>query len=209
MDLIELKTSLRTATGNGPARQLRRQGQVPAVLYGPKTESILLAVPAADIENVLRRGHLRQTVLNLSIDGGPQKMVRTAMFKELQTHPVTGQFLHADFYEVSMDQKIAVKVPVLVKGKSIGVENGGMVQLVRRELEVLCLPNAIPDSISIDVTALDMGDSMHIQDIVLPEGAEMASDTNYTVVTILSPKGAGEAIEETEEAAPEAEAAAS
>lgn len=209
MELIELKTTLRTVTGNGPARQLRRQGQVPAVLYGPKTESILLAVPAVDIEHVLRKGHLRQAVLSLSIDGGPEKIVRTAMFKELQTHPVTGQFLHADFYEVSMDQKISVKVPVVVAGKSIGVENGGMVQVVRRELEVLCLPNAIPDSITIDVTALDMGDSVHIQDIVLPEGAEMAGDANYTVVTILSPKGAGEEVEEPGEGAEEVAAAES
>jgi large subunit ribosomal protein L25 len=204
LDLIELKTTLRTATGNGPARQLRRQGQIPAVLYGPKTESILLAVNALDIEHVLRRGHLRQAVLGLSIDDGT---VRTAMFRELQTHPVTGKFLHADFYEVSMDQKIAVKVPVLITGKSIGVENGGMVQVVRRELEVLCLPNAIPDTITIDVTALDMGDSVHVEDIALPEGAEITGDVNYTVVTILSPKGAGEEVEEPAEADEEVEVA--
>ncbi|UCD89301.1 MAG: 50S ribosomal protein L25/general stress protein Ctc [Desulfobacterales bacterium] len=193
MELIDLKANIRKSTGNGPARRLRRSGQIPAVLYGPETESILLSVNASEFEKVLKISISGQVLLNLIIQNG-ETFTRSAMVKELQTHPVSRDFLHIDFYEIAMDRKIRVKVPVVTTGKSKGVELGGILQLVRRELEILCLPLKVPESIEIDVSDLDVGDAVHIGEIALAGDMEFLDDDHFTVVTVLTPK-----IEEVEE----------
>lgn len=209
MELIELKTNIRTSVGDGPARALRRNKQIPAVLYGRGTETVLLSVDISKLERVLKKSAVSQLLLNLVIQNG-ETYTKTAMVKELQTHPVSRDFLHIDFYEIAMERKIKVNVPVITKGKSEGVELGGMLQIIRRELEVLCLPLEIPESIEIDITDLGIGDSVHVNEISLEGDAEMQADVNFTVLTILSPKTAEEEEvseeEEGEEAAEEAAA---
>jgi large subunit ribosomal protein L25 len=199
---IKLSATKRETTGKGPARQLRREGLIPAVLYGPKLKPVLLMVVKKDLEQIAKIGQLSQQLLNLAVKNGKSK-TRTAMLKEIQTDPVTGEFLHADFYEVAMDRKIKVNVPVVTTGKSVGVEIGGLLQTIRHEIEVLCLPNEIPESIEIDVSALDIGQSIHVEEIPLPGNVEVTADVNYTVVTVLSPKV--EVEEEEEEALEEGE----
>jgi large subunit ribosomal protein L25 len=194
----EIKATLRKSIGNGPARVLRRQGRVPAVLYGPKTENILLSVNPKDVEQILKKVSSGSAVLNLVIENG-KAVTKSVMIKELQAHPVSGKFLHIDFYEIDMERKINVSVPVVVKGQSKGVELGGLLQIIRREIEVYCLPNEIPHSIEIDVTDLDIGDSVHVDEIKLEGDVELAGDVNFTVVTVVSPK-AEAAREEEEEA---------
>ena len=119
------------------------------------------------------------------------------MIKEYQVHPVSRNYLHVDFYEIAMDRKIRVRVPVVTKGKPRGVELGGMLQVVRRDLEVLCLPQEVPEAIEVDVTELDIGDSIHVEKIPLEGDVEIPAEVNFTVVTILSPKV--EALPEEEE----------
>jgi len=187
LELIELKTKIRTTVGNGPARVMRRQGQIPAVLYGPKTEPVPLSVAANDLEQVLKKGKSGQVVLNLVIQNG-ETSTRPAMIKELQTHPLSRNFLHVDFYEISMDRKINVNIPVVTTGMSIGVENGGILQIIRRELEVLCLPFEIPETIEIDISDLDIGDSIHVSDISLEGDVEFLGDDHFTIVTVISPR---------------------
>ena len=199
MELIDLKTSIRKTTGNGPARKLRRSGQIPAVLYGPETESILLSVNAGEFEKVLKKSIAGQVLLNLIIQNG-ETFNRSAMVKELQTHPISRDFLHIDFYEIAMDRKIRVKAPVVTTGTSKGVELGGILQIVRRELEMLCLPLQVPESVEIDISDLDIGDAIHIEDIALEGDVEFLEDDHITVVTILSPT-----IEEIEEEVEELE----
>jgi large subunit ribosomal protein L25 len=207
LEQFELKCKIRKSVGNGPARALRREGKIPAVLYGPKTEPVLLCVETQDVELVFKRGNIGGLLLNLVIQNG--KAVSTpAMVKELQTHPVSGKFLHIDFYEIDMERKIRVKVPVVTTGISKGVESGGLLQVVRRELEVLCLPTQIPDAIEVDVTELDVGDSLHLAEIQLAGDVEIPADVNFTVVTVLSPKVELEIEVEEEEAEAEEEAAA-
>ena len=121
------------------------------------------------------------------------------MVKELQRHPVTLDFLHVDFYEVDMKRKIKVSVSVIPTGKSVGVERGGLLQIIRRELEVLCLPGKIPESIEIDVTDLDIGDSVHVEEISADKDVEIPADVNFTVLTVITPKTEEEEIEEEEE----------
>lgn len=199
MELIELKTKIRTTTGNGPARRLRMSGQVPAVVYGPKTEPVLLSVNKSDLEQLFKKGGIGQVVLNLVIQKNGETLTMPAMIKELQTHPVSRNFIHIDFYEIKMDQKITAKIPVVTTGIAKGVELGGILQIIRRELEVECLPLEVPESIEIDISDLDIGDSIHVEKIRLEGEIEFLEDDNYTVVTVLAPKLEEEEPEEEEE----------
>jgi len=184
--------------GNGPARVLRRAGQIPAVLYGRKIEPVLLSVNTKDLEQILKKGSFGQFILNLVIQNG-KKMTKPAIIKELQTHPVSGSLIHIDFYEVDMKRQIKVMVPVVTTGKAVGIEEGGLLNIVRREVEVFCLPGDIPEAIEIDISELSIGDSIHIEDVPLGENVEVSADVNFTVVTVLSPKVEEEVVEEEEE----------
>jgi large subunit ribosomal protein L25 len=198
LEKIELQATVRKSVGNGPARVLRRAGQIPAVLYGRKIEPVLLSVNTKDLEQILKKGSFGQFILNLVIQNG-KKMTKPAIIKELQTHPVSGSLIHIDFYEVDMKRQIKVMVPVVTTGKSVGIEEGGLLNIVRRELEVFCLPGDIPEAIEIDISELGIGDSIHLEDVPLGENVEIATDVNYTVVTVLSPKVEEEVVEEEEE----------
>lgn len=199
MERINLDVTVRKTIGKGPARRLRAEGKMPAILYGPSAEPIMLAVTVRDLEKVLKKANIGQVLLNLNIING-QTVTKTAMIKELQRVPVSGNYVHVDFYEVAMDRKIRVNVPVVPTGRSVGVEEGGMLQIIRRELEVLCFPNEIPETIEVDVTHLQIGDSVHVEEIALQGNIEIPADVNFTVVTVLSPKKeeALEALEEEE-----------
>ncbi|MCP4745218.1 MAG: 50S ribosomal protein L25 [Desulfobacteraceae bacterium] len=205
MNTIELKAKTRTTKGNGPARRLRREGHLPAVLYGPKTEPNLLSISIRDLEMLIKNGNLGRCILNLDIDDG--KRVTYAMVKELQTHPLTRSFIHIDLYEIDMKRKIRVNIPVTTVGKSAGVEMGGMLEIIRRELEVLCLPSSIPNDIVIDITDIGIGGSVHVEDIQLEGDVEIFHDVNFTVVAVTSAKKEKEEEEEEVEAAEEDEAA--
>jgi large subunit ribosomal protein L25 len=184
---LELNATIRKTRGNGPARSLRREGRFPAVLYGPGTPPVMLSVNVRDFEHVVQKGNIRRTIFSLSIQNG-SVVTKPAVIKELQTHPVSGQFLHADFYEIDMNRKLRVMVPVVPKGKAKGEEFGGMLQIIEREIAVFCLPQEIPDSLEIDVNELGVGDALHVKDIALPAGVELPPGENYTVVTVVSPK---------------------
>jgi large subunit ribosomal protein L25 len=189
---MNLKASPRESVGNGPARTLRRDGKIPAILYGPKTDPTKLSIDRLDLEPIFKTGAVAQKLLKLEIDGVSGS--RNVMIKETQRHPVSHALLHLDLYEVSMDQKIKVMVQVATTGESKGVELGGMLQIVRRELEVYCLPDQIPESITIDVTDLDIGDSFHVEDLQLTGDIEIPHEVNFTILTVLSTK-----VEEPEE----------
>ena len=196
MEQFELNATVRKTTGNSPARELRRGGHIPAVLYGPQTESVLLTVNNKEFEQILKKGNIGSIILNLVIQNG-KKITKPAMIKELQSHPVSGDFLHIDFYEIDMQRKINVMIPIVTKGISKGVELGGLLQIIRREIEVLCMPGDIPEAFELDITDLDVGDSVHVEEIPLGDNVEISSDVNFTVLTIVSPKV--EEVEEEEE----------
>ena len=203
MNTIEIKAHIRKTTGNGPARVLRRQGFTPAILYGRRTDPIMLSVSTNSLENILKNENIGQALFNLIIDNG-ETVKKTAMIKELQTMPVSDKLIHVDFYEVAMDRKIIVSIPIVATGKSKGVENGGVLQVIRREVEVLCFPGEIPESIEVDITNLEIGDSVHVDEIQLPEKIEIPEEGNFTVLTISSPQVEEEEEEEKEEELEEA-----
>ncbi len=197
MKQVELSANLRHTSGNGPARALRRDGAVPAVLYGPATTPVMLSVNIRDLEHVVQKGNIRRTIFSLSVQDGAGP--KPAVIKELQTHPVTGRFLHVDFYEIDMNRKLRIMVPLVTQGKAKGGEDGGMLQIIEREIAVLCMPQEIPDKLEIDVAGLGIGDALHVRDLALPSGVELPPGENSTLVTVVSPKA---------EAAPAAVAAA-
>jgi large subunit ribosomal protein L25 len=178
---------MRTSTGNSPSRALRREGNIPAVLYGPGSESVLLSISSLDLEHALKKASSNQIIFNMAVQN-TQAGTRTAMIKELQIHPMSRKFLHVDFYEISKDRKITVNVPVVVKGRAKGIEDGGMLQIIEREIEVLCLPFDVPESIQVDISDLGIGDSIHVKDLKVAENVEIPADINYTILTILSTK---------------------
>ena len=204
MEQLELKATVRKSTGNGPARVLRRAGEIPAVLYGRKTEPMSLSVNIRELENLTRQGNINQLLFNILIENG-KTQTKKVMIKELQTHPVTRDFLHVDFYEIDMQRKIKVGVPVLTTGKSVGVERGGILQIIRRELEVFCLPDNIPSEVVIDITDLDIGDSVHVEEVPLSGDVEFDAEVNFTVLTVVAPRVEAEPEPEEEEEGVEVE----
>jgi large subunit ribosomal protein L25 len=126
-------------------------------------------------------------LLNLVVENG-QSFEKMVMIKEIQADPVSHQYLHIDFYEVKMDQKITATIPVVMKGTAKGVVNGGIVQIIRRELDVICFPADIPQNIEIDISDLDIGDAIHVEDIKLEGDVEIPYDVNFAIVTVVSSK---------------------
>lgn len=198
MEKIQLTANVREISGSGPARVLRREGLIPAVLYGPDAEPILLMVNTHEFELLLKEHNINQVVLDLEVKNG-KTLNKSVMIKELQTHPVSQNPLHVDFYEISMTRKIKVNVPVVTTGKSVGEERGGIVQIVRRELEVFCLPGEIPESFTLDISNLDIGDAIHVEDITTEGDIEIPAETNFTIVTVTTPQAEEVEEEEVEE----------
>lgn len=198
---VEMNVRLRTETGTGASRRLRRNDEVPAILYGPKTAPVPLAVPAMRLLKLLREMGEESKLIRLVIGEGQDRQVRQALIREVQTHPVRRRFVHVDFYEVPLDQPIVVEVPVELDGEAIGVKKGGVLDLIRRTLAVRCLPGEIPDRVHIDITQLDLGSSIHVSDLISVVPFELVDDTAFSVVTVAVPEEMSKAAEGSEEEA--------
>lgn len=185
MDTVEITAIPRVRTGGSSARTLRSQGQLPAILYGPAKTTRHLSVEIKPLEKVLQKQSSGQIIFNLQVADNGASSKHFAMIRELQVHPVSRRWLHADFYEIAMDRKITATVPVVAVGHCQGVEDGGMLQIIRRELEVWCLPMAIPEAIEVDVSRLNVGDSVHVAELPLPEAVEIPYEVNFTILTVL------------------------
>jgi len=191
---LELSAVTRSGTGKGAARRVRRDLSVPAVLYGPKTQATSISVSALQLEKLLRETGGESKLLNLKIDDGGTKQV---LIREIQTHPYRRRFMHIDFYEVPLDQQIAVEVVIEIVGESIGVKKGGELNLIQRTLAVRCLPNQIPESIRIDISKLDLGETLHVEDLVAESTFEFDEDPNVGILSIAAPESADQAGNET------------
>ncbi len=188
----------RSGTGKGVARKLRAAGRIPAVMYGMGREPTPLSVdPAALSKLLLQSGAGRNALIDLQIDGGSQAV----LVKDLQRDPVTGHSLHADFLLVDLTEKVEVTVALHFVGKSRGVELGGLMDHPVRELQIECLPTAIPEFLEVDMTELDVGDTLHVRDVALPEGVVCKTDGDQAIAICFTPKAAeeeGEGIAEEE-----------
>ncbi|HQM45804.1 MAG: 50S ribosomal protein L25 [Syntrophaceae bacterium] len=187
MEITDLAAQVRKETKKGPARRLRQRGFVPAIFYGGATENISLAVKSSDLLK-LHKEKKDHAFIKLLIEDGDQKLEKLSLMKELQTQPLTGNFYHVDFYEVDMKKKLIFDVDLHFIGKSIGVENGGELQHIKRDVKVLCLPTDLPDHIDVDITPIEIGHSIKVKEIVLPEGLSHLDPPDAAVVSVAAVK---------------------
>ncbi len=196
MKQVGLSVSVRHKTGKGIARRMRAQGMIPAIIYGPETEPIPLAVKANEFKKILYRHRGEQIIFNLTLEDNGSSIQKMALVKELQYHPVTDEILHIDFYEISMEREVEVEVPIELVGKAKGVEAGGHLQQLLQTLTVACLPSVIPDKITIDVSELGLGEVLKVCDLKPLEGVRYLDNPDEPIVTILEPEAEEEAEEE-------------
>jgi large subunit ribosomal protein L25 len=185
-DALTLPAELRERAGKGASRELRRTGRVPAVIYGGKEEPTAIHIEERELRRQLGTGHFMNSIVMVEVGGKP---VRTIP-KDVALHPVTDRPLHVDFLRLAKDAKITVQVPVVFTNEeaSPGLKKGGVLNVVRHELELVCDSDRIPDEIVLDVTGLDIGDSIHISHVTLPEGSLSAiTDRDFTIATVVAP----------------------
>jgi large subunit ribosomal protein L25 len=196
---LTLEVSRREATGKEIAKKLRRDGKVPAVVYGGHKESVSIEVDRKTLsELVLKSEHGIRSIFLLKMAGSDQQ--RHAMIKDVQIDPLTKKMKHVDFVRVIMDEVVRVTVPVHLVGTSTGVKNsGGILDFQVRDLHVECLPGSIPDSIDVDVTDLDMHDQIRVSELKLPNGVKVHDDPERVVVSVTHARA--EIVEPTAEAA--------
>jgi large subunit ribosomal protein L25 len=201
MERPVLTAEIREGVGKEKAKKLRLRGLIPAVFYGPRSQTIPLVIQSKDLAKALQTEAGENVLIDLDIQKGAKSDRKVVMLKDIQIDPLQRVTLHTDFYEVAMDEMVTVEVPVHLIGKPEGTKVGGILEQVRRTIEVQCFPGDIPKSIDVDVSSLMIGDSIHVQDIQV-EKAKIISDTNFTIATVVPPVVEEEKV--VEAAAPEA-----
>ncbi len=199
---VTLEVSKRETTGKEIAKKLRRDGKVPAVVYGAKRDPVAITVDRKAVSELIQKSeHGVRSVFLLKMAGTDQQ--RHAMIKEITIDPLSRKMTHIDFVRVLMDEKVKVTIPVHLNGTAIGVKEGGVLDFQVRELHVECLPNAIPDSIEVDVAPLGGHEYYRVKDLIVPEGVKVLDDPERVVVGVTHLKA--EVVEPTAEAAAVAE----
>ena len=198
----ELKAEARERVGKGSARDIRRNGRVPAVIYGDKKAPVSISLDYKELYYKIHGGGFMHTVATLDVAGDKIRVLP----KDYQLHPVNDKPMHVDFLRVSANARVTVNIPVhfINQGISVGIKRGGILNIVRHEVEFTCPVESIPDFIEVDMAEVDIGHSVHISAVKLPEGLKQTIDRDFTIATIVSPGGA---IEEAAPAAAETPAA--
>ncbi len=201
MKSVPLTAYPRTLSRRGGVKKLRGEGRIPAVIYGGKTKPQNLEVDRKSLEDLIHHSASENLLVDLTVDKDA-KAKRLALVKEVQHYALTGQVVHIDFHEISETEKVTVMVPVEPVGEAVGVKTGGgVLEHVLHKVKVRCLPKDLPESINVDVTALEIGKAVHIGDIKPPAGVEILGDKHISVLAVAAP------VTEAEEAAAEAAAA--
>jgi large subunit ribosomal protein L25 len=201
-----LNVETRQGVGKGVARKLRAAGRIPGVCYAKGEPSVPISLDPRALRRLLEQSEAgMNTLIDLSVEGGGAFDGRMVLVRELQKDPVEGGYLHADFFAVDVQHAIEVSVPIRITGRAQGVELGGILDQALREIDLECLPLAIPSEILVDVSELDIGDSLHVSDVALPEGVTLRSDPGLSVVSVVAPAKVEEVAEVAEEAEVEAE----
>ena len=185
-DVVDLPANARNTAGKGAARAVRRAGYVPAVIYGNKQEPLMVSVdPKALLLELTKTGFFTKLV-DIRVNGETHRVLP----RDVQFHPVTDEPIHVDFLRVLAGTEITVAVPVIFinEEESPGIRRGGVLNVVRHEIELVCIADRIPQAVTIDLTGLEIGDSLHIGEITLPDGVKPAvADRDFTVATVAAP----------------------
>lgn len=184
MERVSLNVEKREVSGKGSARSLRRDGMVPAILYRAGN-SQPIKVNKKELAKIINAVAGEQVMVDLQFEGGDKKL---ALLKDFQIDPIRGELLHSDFFEVSLTEKIRITVHVATIGEPIGVKrDGGILQHTLREIEIECLPDRIPGKIEIDISKLEVGQSVHVSDLKIPEGIKVLTDLHDVIVNVIAP----------------------
>jgi len=205
MKEIAMDVRIRKEKGKEACKGLRERGFIPAVIYGKGEESLHLECDKGELFKILHTRAGENVVVNLKISSDGQIISKTALVKEVQHDPLKGEVLHVDFNHISLTQLIRVEVPVEAKGESKGVKEGGVLEHILWQVEVECLPTQIPEKIDVRVDALDIGDSIHVRELIVPTGVKILTDPEMAVISVEPPKVEKPAEEEVEEEAAEPE----
>ena len=193
MAQADLNVEIRENTGKGVARKLRAAGKAPAVVYGKGMKPLSITFEPKALNAAIATEAGWNTLLTLK--GAAELEGKVVVLKDLDLHAIRRTVVCADFHAIDLTKKGIFMVPVVTIGESKGEKIGGSLQVIRHELEVLCLPTAVPESVEIDVTELEIGDVIHINDVTAPEGAELVHDVNFTVITVVGHKEEVEDVE--------------
>jgi large subunit ribosomal protein L25 len=186
---VTLSAEIRTRVGKGGARQLRRAGKIPAILYGGAEPPVPIAVEKARVLEIFRKyGHT--SIFSLALDGNTVPVI----IKDWQLDPITGMLLHVDFQRVDLHKPTRVKVPVELVGEAVGVRQGGILEFATHELEIECVPAEIPSRLSVDVSALEIGDHIAVKDLQLGDRIRVLDDPERVIVSVLAPRVAEEEV---------------
>jgi large subunit ribosomal protein L25 len=203
MKSVALKAYPRSQVQRAEVKKLRASGRVPATIYGRQAKPQNLEISAKEISDLIHHSASENLLVDLSVENDARSK-RLALVQEIQHHPLDGKVLHVDFHEVAENEKVTVHVPVETTGEAVGVKTGGgVLEHVLFKLKVRCLPKDLPEQILVDVTALEIGKSIHIADVKAPEGVEILGDKHITVVAVAAPR-AEEEVVATDAAAPAA-----
>ncbi len=186
MNIIE--ATLRSESGKGLARKLRAQGRLPAVMYGPHTEPLSLALDPQVLINLFRTTQNRNTVVDVKMAGEADDNAVPCLVREVQRHPLTRDILHVDLYAVDREGEVEVMVPLTTVGRPKGAILGGRIRLIRRTVKASCRYDRIPEKFVVDVSHLDIGDMVKASEIPLPEGVSLVYDHDYNVITLYGKK---------------------
>ena len=177
MEILELKAEKRTAKGSKAIRKLRSVGQIPAVLYGHKQDNVMLCLQEHDFTRVLHAG---ARMVRLAVDNKKE----SALIKEVQYDNIADRVLHIDFSRIDLDEKVRLRVPIELVGESIGVKEGCVLTHVMKDMEIECLPTAIPEKIKVNISELDMGKAIHVKEIPVMEGVRYLSDAESVIASV-------------------------
>lgn len=183
MERVALTAEIREP-GKGGARQARMADKVPAILYGKSVKPLPILIGRRSLEDAVKTKAGMNVIVDLTVTGGDSGL---ALIRDYQADPFKRNFTHVDFQAITLKDKLEVEVPVVLVGAAVGVKEGGVVEQLRRTIHVRALPTAIPEKIDVDITELKIGDSIHAEQMTLPEGVEFSSSTNYTIVAIVPP----------------------
>ena len=200
MAQYQLAAQLRESKGKEAAKKMRREKNIPGIFYGQESQPIMVSFKDGDLRRILKNSVSENIIITLQLQKDKATESKMVMLKELQSDPLKDSYIHADFYEISMDKKLTLNVPVILVNTPAGVANGGILQHVRRELTITCLPDKLIEKIEVDVSELGIGDSLHIKDVIFPEGITSPQEEHLTVAVVNAPTASEtDASEEDEE----------
>ncbi len=187
MEQIKLEAQLRNEKGKGSLKSLRKDNLIPAVVYRKGEETLSIKFDKKVFYKAIHTQAGENVIINLKFDKESKIKDKTAIIKEIQYDPITDEIMHADFNQISLTEKIVVNVPIVSKGESIGSKDGGVLAHVLRELQIECLPTNIPRSIEADITSLNIGDLLHVKDLLVPSGIKVVTDPDSVVFSVEPP----------------------